>query len=56
MRQATLEDLELEKWLRERQNRSICWKTKKGEEIPINEMTDSHLENAINHLIKKNGI
>ncbi len=53
MRQATLEDLKLEKWFRERWNGNICWKTKNGDEISINKMTDSHLENAINYLINK---
>ena len=54
MRQARLDDLELEKWLRERERGEIVWKTKSGEEIPINKMPDTHLENAINRIIKIN--
>ena len=44
---ATLEDLKMELWLRRRNNNEITWKTKKGETIPINQMTVSHLINTI---------
>ena len=50
---ATLKDLELEKWLRARWNRKIYWETKDGKKIAINDMSNEHLENAINHLIKR---
>lgn len=50
---ATYKDLLLEKWLRMREKKEIVWTTKDGKEIPINEMSDSHLDNAINHIVKK---
>ena len=45
---ADIRDLELELWLRQRNNNSIVWTTKQGDNIPINQMTDEHLINAIN--------
>ena len=47
---ADLEDLLLEKWLRARENGELKWKTKNGDEISIKNMSDYHLENAINML------
>lgn len=47
---ATLDDLLRELWLRRRNNSEIIWITKDKKEIPINEMTDSHLINTINML------
>lgn len=47
---AEYNDLVLERWLRARQNNQIVWVTKSGEKIPINKMTDSHLENAITYI------
>ena len=47
---AGLEDLYRELWLRKRSRGEIVWVTKNGQTIPINEMTDSHLENTINML------
>lgn len=49
---AGINDLQLELWLRHRNNNSIVWTTKQGEQIPINQMTDEHLINTIN-LIEK---
>lgn len=49
---ATLEDLERELWLRDRNSGSIVWATKDGREIPINEMSDDHLMNTINMIMK----
>ena len=49
---ATIDDLRKEQWLRRRNAGEIKWITKDGKEIPINEMSDSHLENAINCVIK----
>ena len=51
MRKATLKDLYMEKFLRDREQGKIIWKTKDGKEIPMKELTDSHLDNIIKHLI-----
>lgn len=56
MEVADIHDLIQEQWLRKRNKGEIVWKTKTGNEIPINEMTDSHLENTINYLIKRKAI
>ena len=48
----TEEDLMLEMWLRAREQRKLIWKTKDGKEIPLKDMSDSHLQNALNMLIK----
>lgn len=47
MVEATLDDLELELWLRQREKKEIVWTTKQGVQIPINDMTDDHIINAI---------
>ena len=52
MARAELNDLIKERWLRERNRGEIKWVTKDGNEIPIKDMTNEHLENAINRLIK----
>lgn len=56
MEVADIHDLIKEQWLRKRNKGEIVWKTRTGNEIPINEMTDSHLENTINYLIKMKAI
>lgn len=53
MVEATLDDLELELWLRQREKKEIVWVTKQGIQIPINNMTDDHIINAINCLIRQ---
>lgn len=47
MRTADIEDIRLEMWLRERERGEIRWKTKSGEEIPIKDLLDKHLENIL---------
>jgi len=51
-REATLEDLERELWIRERNYNKILWKTKEGKKIPINDMSDTHLINTIKLLAR----
>lgn len=53
MVEATLGDLELELWLRQREKKEIVWVTKQGIQIPINDMTDDHIINAINCIIRQ---
>ena len=50
--QATLEDLEREVWLRARNEGSIVWTTKNGDQIPIKDMSTQHLVNTINLLYR----
>ena len=47
---ATLKDLELEYWLRKRNNGTLIWKTKSGAYIPLKDMTNEHLVNTIRML------
>ena len=49
---ATLNDLLLEKWLRDRESEKLVWETKNGDKIPIKRLSDSHLTNIINYIIK----
>ena len=44
---ANINDLRLELWLRRRNANEIVWTTKSGEKIPINQMTNEHIINAI---------
>lgn len=44
---AKLKDLYKELWLRRRNSGELVWKSKDGS-IPIKDMTDEHLKNAIN--------
>lgn len=49
---ATLEDLERELWLRVRESGELVWITKDGNVIPIKEMSNTHLWNAIKMLYR----
>lgn len=51
MRKATIKDLELELWLRQRNSGSIIWTTKDGKNIPIKDMNTNHLVNALKMLL-----
>lgn len=47
MREANYNDICMELWIRERNDREIQWKTKNGDLIPIRDMTIEHLRNII---------
>lgn len=51
MRKATIKDLELELWLRQRNSSSIIWTTKDGKNISIKDMDNNHLVNALKMLL-----
>ena len=44
---ATIEDLRLEQFLRNRNSGKLVWKTKEGRIIPLKEVSDEHLRNII---------
>ena len=46
---ADIGDLMREQWLRGRNEGLIVWKTQDGREIPIKDMSPSHLENAVKY-------
>lgn len=51
MKQATIQDLKLELWLRQRNSDSIIWITKNGKNISIKDMDNNHLVNAFKMLL-----
>lgn len=51
MKQAIIQDLKLELWLRQRNSGSIIWTTKDGKNISIKDMDNKHLVNALKMLL-----
>ena len=51
MKQATIQDLKLELWLRQRNSGFIIWTTKNGKNIPIKDMNNNHLVNTLKMLL-----
>lgn len=47
MKIADFKDLVYEKFLRDRNNGNLVWKTKDGKIIPLKDLEDSHLDNII---------
>jgi hypothetical protein len=50
MKHATIEDLRFELWLRQRNSGDIKFRTSYGDLLSIKEMSNSHIEAAINQL------
>ncbi len=53
MRKATIQDLKLELWLRQRNSGSIIWNARYGTPIPIKDMNENHLANTLSILLKQ---
>lgn len=49
---ADIDDLRLEQWLRRRNSGLLVWQTRDGKEIPVKDMTDQHISNAISCIVK----
>lgn len=46
----SLDDLRKELWLRRRNSGELAWRTKDGNHIPVKDMTDEQIANAIKML------
>lgn len=44
---ASIDDIKKELWLRLREKKHIVWETKDGQQIPIQDLSDTHLINII---------
>jgi len=53
MEDANLSDLLLERFLRLRESGDLVWTTREGKRVPVKEMTDKHLQNTINMLLRQ---
>jgi hypothetical protein len=53
MRDATIEDIRMELWLRERDSGNIAWKTKEGYRINIQDMSNVYLRNVLQMLERR---
>lgn len=53
MRKATITDLKLELWLRQRNSGNIYWETRDGRQVSINNMDNNHLVNTIKMLLRQ---
>ena len=47
LKRAGLQDLLFERWLRRRNEGALVWTKASGESVPIKDMSDEHLNNAI---------
>lgn len=52
MKKATIQDLKLELWLRQRNSGLIYWETKNNKKIPIKDMDNNHLVNTLKMLLR----
>ena len=50
--EANLTDLLKEQWLRNRNSGNLTWTTRDRKVIPIKDMSDNHLKNTINMIIR----
>ena len=50
--EANLTDLLKEQWLRNRNSGNLTWTTRDGKVVPIKDMSDNHLKNTINMIIR----
>lgn len=54
VRNATIDDLLREQWLRRRDSGQIIWTNEMGDRIAIKNLSDQHLQNAIDNCLKSN--